>query len=137
MDVLVGIVIAGVLMGIAVPTIPALMDPYRLSFAARLVAAEFSAARMRSISENRRHRLSFNTTTRTYQMQVETAANTWSSVGGIHELPTGCTFGTISSAPTFDTRGMLNQAYDITVHSASQTKTVSANVLGKVSVSGT
>ena len=135
MDVLVGIVIAGVLMGIAVPTIPALMDPYRLSFAARLVAAEFSAARMRSISENRRHRLSFNVTARTYQMQVETATNTWSPTGGVHELPTGCTFGTIASAPTFDTRGMLNQAYDIAVHSANQTKTVSANVLGKVSIS--
>lgn len=135
MDVLVGIVIAGVLMGIAVPTIPALMDPYRLSFAARLVATELTSARMQSIAENRRHRINFNTTARTYQMQVETATNTWAAVSGVQTLPTGCTFGTIASAPTFDTRGMLNQAYDITVSSASQTKTISANVLGKVSIS--
>src|SRR5678815_3672165 len=94
MDVLVGIVIAAVLMGIAVPTIPALMDPYRLSFAARLVAAELSSARMRSIAENRRHRLNFNTATKTYQMQAETAANTRSPAGGIHELPTGSSSGT-------------------------------------------
>ena len=135
MDVLVGIVIAAVLMGIAVPTIPALMDPYRLSFAARVVGSELSAARMRAIAQNRRHRLNFNVAGGTYQMQVETAANTWSPVGGIHELPTGCSFGTIASPPTFDTRGMLNQNYDIAVSSATQTKTVAVNVLGKVAIS--
>ena len=135
MDVLVGIVIGIVLIGIAVPTIPALMDPYRLSFAARVVASELSAARMKAIAENRRHRINFNVSTHTYQMQVETATNTWSPVGGMHELPTGCTFGTIASPPTFDTRGMLNQDYDITVSSASQTKHVAVNVLGKVAIS--
>ena len=135
MDVLVGIVIGIVLIGIAVPTIPALMDPYRLSFAARVVAGELSAARMRAIAENRRHRLNFNVAGGTYQMQVETATNTWSPVGGMHELPTGCTFGTIASAPTFDTRGMLNQNYDILVSSANQTKKVAVNVLGRVIIS--
>ena len=134
MDVLVGIVIAGVLMGIAVPTIPALMDPYRLSFAARVVASELSAARLKAIAQNRRHRVNFNTTTGTYQLQVETAANTWTAVSGVRELPSGCTFGTIASPPTFNTQGQLAQNYDITVHSASQTKIVSINILGNVQV---
>lgn len=134
MDVLVGIVIAGVLMGIAVPTIPALMDPYRLSFAARVVASELSAARMKAIAQNRRHRLNFNEDAGTYQMEVETATNTWSPVGGIHELPTGCAFGTIASDPTFDTRGMLAQNHDIPVHSNTQLKTVSVNILGNVQI---
>jgi len=134
-DVLVGIVIAAVLLGIAVPTIPALMDPYRLSFAVRVVASQLSAARMKSIAENRRHRLNFNATAGTYQMQVETAANTWSAVGGSHELPSGCGFGTIASSPTFDTRGMLSQnSLDIQVHSANQTKVVSVNILGNVQI---
>ena len=135
MDVIVGMVIGLVLIGIAVPTIPALMDPYRLSFAARVVASQLSAARMKSIAENRRHRLNFNVAGGTYQMQVETATNTWSAVGGMQTLPTGCTFGTIATAPTFDTRGMLNQDYDITVSSANQTKHVAVNVLGRVIIS--
>jgi Tfp pilus assembly protein FimT len=134
MDVLVGIVIAGVLMGIAVPTIPALMDPYRLSFAARVVASELSAARMKAIAQNRRHRLNFDTTAGTYQLQVETAANTWTAVSGVRGLPSGCTFGAIDSPPTFDTQGQLGQAYDIALHSASQTKTVSVNILGNVKI---
>lgn len=134
MDVLVGIVIAAVLLGIAVPTIPALMDPYRLSFAARVVASELSAARMRSIAQNRRHRLNFNQSAGTYQMQVETAPNTWAAVGGIRELPTGCAFGTIGSNPTFDTRGMLAQNHDIDVHSSERLKTVSVNILGNVQI---
>jgi len=134
LDVLVGLVIAGVLMGIAVPTIPALMDPYRLSFAARVVASELSAARMKSIAQNRRHRVNFNTSTGTYQLQVETAANSWTAVSGVRELPSGCGFGSIASPPTFDTRGMLAQGYDIQVHSAQTTKVVSINILGDVQV---
>lgn len=134
MDMLVGMVITAVLMGIAVPTIPALMDPYRLSFAARLVASELSVARMKAIAQNRRHRLNFNEGAGTYQMQVETAANAWTAVGGIHELPSGCGFGEIASDPTFDTRGMLAQNYDIEVYSTEQTKTVSVNILGNVQI---
>jgi Tfp pilus assembly protein FimT len=134
MDVLVGIVISAVIMGIAVPTIPSLMDPYRLSFAARVVASQLSAARMRSIAQNRRHRLNFDVAAGTYQLQVESATNTWTAVGGMHELPSGCGFGTIASAPTFDTRGVLGQGYDIQVHSVNQSKTVSVNILGNVDI---
>jgi hypothetical protein len=134
MDVLVGIVITGVILGIAIPTIPALMDPYRLSFATRVVASQLSAARMKAIAENRRHRVNFNVDAGTYQLQVESAANTWAAVGGVHELPTGCGFGTIASAPTFDTRGILAQGYDIQVHSTNQSKTVSVNLLGNVEI---
>jgi type II secretory pathway pseudopilin PulG len=134
MDVLVGIVIAGILMGIAVPTIPSLMDPYRLSFAARVVASELSAARMKAIAQNRRHRINFDTTAGTYQLQVETAPSTWAAVSGVRGLPSGCGFGSIASPPTFDTQGQLAQPYDIAVHSASQTKTVSVNILGDVQI---
>ena len=134
MDVLVGIVIAGILMGIAVPTIPALMDPYRLSFAARVVASELSMARMKAIAQNRRHRVNFDTTASTYQLQVETAPNTWAAVSGVRGLPSGCTFGSVASPPTFNTQGQLAQGYDIALHSASQTKTVSVNLLGDVQV---
>jgi Tfp pilus assembly protein FimT len=134
MDVLVGIVISAVLIGIAVPTIPALMDPYRLSFAARVVASEFSTARMKAIAQNRRHRITFDVDAGRYQLQEETAANNWTAVGGVHELPTGCSFGEIATTPTFDTRGMLDQAYDIEVSSANQTKTVSVNILGNVQI---
>ena len=133
-DIMVGIAISAVLIGIAVPTIPSLMDPYRLSFAARALGSEMSTARMRSIAQNRRHRVIFDVTGRTYQLQEETAANTWTAVGGSRELPTGCTFGEIPSNPTFDTRGMLAQSYDIAVHSAAQTRTVSVNILGNVQI---
>jgi len=133
-DVLVGIMISAVIMGIAVPTIPSLMDPYRLSFATRVVASQLSGARMRAIAQNRRHRLNFDVDAGTYQLQVESAANTWTAVGGMHELPSGCGFGTIASPPTFDTRGILAQGYDIQVYSVNQSKTVSVNILGNVDI---
>ncbi|HWP66295.1 MAG TPA: hypothetical protein VNO26_10320 [Candidatus Limnocylindria bacterium] len=133
-DVLVGLAITAVLFGIAVPTIPALMDPYRLSFAARVVASQLSAARMKSIAQNRRHRLNFNQAAGTYQMEVETAPNVWAPAAGLQELPSGCNFGTIAGPPTFDTRGMLAQNFDIPVYSAEQTKTVKANILGNIQI---
>jgi hypothetical protein len=133
-DVLVGIVIAGVLMGVAVPTIPALMDPYRLSFAARVVASELTGARMKAIAQNRRHRINFDDTTGTYQLEVETAANVWAPAGGRRELPTGCTFATIATDPVFDTRGLLPASYDYSMSSANQTKIVSVNILGNVQI---
>ena len=134
LDVLVGIVISAVILGIAVPTIPSLMDPYRLSFATRVVASQLSAARMRAIAENRRHRVAFNVDAGTYQLQVESAANTWTAVGGMHELPSGCGFGEIATPPTFDTQGILAQGYDIQVHSVNQSKTVTVNILGNVEI---
>lgn len=134
MDVLVGIVIAGILMGIAVPTIPALMDPYRLSFATRVVASELSMARMKSIAQNRRHRVNFDVDAGTYQLQAETGVNTWTAVSGVRELPSGCGFGDVATPPTFDTRGMLAQSYAIQVHSSQQTKIVSINILGDVQI---
>jgi hypothetical protein len=133
-DVLVGIVISAVILGIAVPTIPALMDPYRLSFAVRVVGSQLSGARMRAIAQNRRHRVNFDVDAGTYQLQVESAANTWTAVGGMHELPSGCGFGVIASPPTFDAQGILAQAYEIEVHSVNQSKTVSVNILGNVEI---
>jgi hypothetical protein len=134
MDVLVGIAITGITLGIALPQIPQMLEPYRLSSAARVIASQLSLARMKSIAQNRRHRVNFDAGVGTYAVEVESAPNTWAAAGGTHELPESCGFSTVATDPTFDTRGMLAQEFEVSVSGAAQSQVVSVNILGNVTV---
>jgi hypothetical protein len=134
MDVLVGISIAGVTLGIALPQIPAMLEPYRLSSAARVIASQLSVARMKAIAQNRRHRVNFDDGAGTYLLEVESAPDTWTAAAATHELPESCDFSEVESDPTFDTRGMLGQAFDVSVSGVEKSKVVSVNILGNVTV---
>lgn len=133
-DVFVGIAITAVTLGIALPQIPALMAPYRLSNASQALAAEFSVARMKSIAQNRRHRVNFDEGAGTFVLERETSANVWAADGGTQALPTGCSFGEVAADPVFETTGMLSQAFSVAVNGSGKSRTVSVNILGNVKI---
>lgn len=137
MDVLVGIAISGVTLGIAMSTMPSLMQPYRLSSATRILTAEFRVARMKAIAQNRRYRINFNDDGGTYRIEEEASANNWqvTTGSGVQTLPDGISFSEINTTPTFNAQGMLNQAFSVDVSSGDKTRTVSVNLLGNVSIS--
>jgi Tfp pilus assembly protein FimT len=129
-DLLVGIGLTAIVLGTAIPNLHALSQPYTLDSVTRVVAADFSTARMKAIAQNRRYRIVFNGDGRWWEVQAETAANVFTTVGARRTLPTGASFGTIASTPVFNTRGMLANPYSIAVVAGNRKRTISVNVLG-------
>jgi Tfp pilus assembly protein FimT len=134
-DLLVGVGLTAVVLGTAIPNLRALTEPYTLDTASRVVAADFTVARMRAIAQNRRHRIVFDDDARWWEVQAETAPNSFTVVGARRTLPVGADFGSINSNPTFDTRGMLAAAFSLDVRGDGRKRTVSVNVLGDTTVS--
>lgn len=135
-DLMVGMAIGLVTLGIAMPQIPALMNPYQLSSATRVLSAEFSMARMKAIAQNTRFRVNFDDAAGTYQLEREVAADTWEAAAGSgqHELPSGITFSAVNTDPVFTPQGMLLQNFSVQVHGNGVTRTVSVNILGHVDI---
>jgi prepilin-type N-terminal cleavage/methylation domain-containing protein len=137
-EVLTAISLSAILMAIAVPNFSGLRSPYLLRQTSQQIAAEFSKARMRAIARNARYRLTYNSTSKTYQLEREitSGSNTWTaesvnSVSGLVSL------SGVGTPPIFDTRGMLNSdvSIGVSVQGYSKTRTVTINVLGQVTIS--
>lgn len=137
-EVLTAISLSAILMAIAVPSFSGLRSPYLLRQTSQQIAAEFGKARMRAIARNARYRLTYNSSTKTYQLEREitSGSNTWTpeSANSVSNL---VTLSGVSGNPTFDTRGMLNAPVTIgvSVQGYSSTRTVTINVLGQVTIS--
>lgn len=138
MDVLVGVAITTVTLGMTLPQIPTLMEPYRLSSATRVLASQFATARMKAIAQNRRFRLAFDGDAGTYRLEEEVAPNSWQHTNGYgrQQLPSGVSFSELAANPIYDSRGMLNAPFSVVVSSSEQSKTVSVNILGHVDITG-
>jgi Tfp pilus assembly protein FimT len=141
-DLLTGIAIGALLLGLAVPNFRVIGRPWRMDAGVRQVAAEIGAARMRSISRNQRHRIRFPTTANptqaqnAYVIERETSPGTFVEERGLQTLPSGMEFGTIATNPVFDTRGMLGATVTIPiVQQGGSSKTVTVNVLGQTTIS--
>jgi hypothetical protein len=134
MDVLVGIAITTVTLGIALPQLPAIMEPYRVSTAARVVAAKLSVSRTKAIAQNVRHRVNFDPTAGTFVVERESPPGTWTATEGTHQLPESVSLGDVPIDPVFDTRGMLAQDLAFQLSGESSSQVVSVNVLGNVDI---
>jgi hypothetical protein len=134
MDVLVGILIAAVTIAIGLPQMSRLIQPHRITAASRSLASQFASARMKAIAQNARHRVNFDAGAGTYALEVETAPNTWTAVGGSRQLPDGVTFSPVDDDPIIGTQGMLAQDFNVTVTSPAYSQIVSVNVLGNVAI---
>ena len=138
METLTAIALMTILIGMAVPSFTGLRGPYMLRQTSSQIATEFQKARMRAIARNARYQLTYNASTLVYTISKENSAgsNTWTAEYS-GQLPTGITISTIDIPPIFDTRGMLNQGYTITVSAMGypNTRTVTINVLGQVTIS--
>ena len=94
------------------------------------------STRMRAIARNVRYRMTFNTTTNRYTVERESAPGTFVAEGGAQPLPSGVRFGTVTSTPIFDTRGMLAAQVSVPIQATGHpTKTITINVLGTTTIS--
>jgi type II secretory pathway pseudopilin PulG len=135
-EVLTAIGISSILLATAVPNLQGMRAPWVLRQTAGQVAAEFEKARMRAIARGTRYRFSYNATNKTYTIDREFPAGTW-TVENTGQLPTSASITAPATTPIFDTRGMLNATATIpvSVTNYSHTRTVTINVLGNVTIS--
>src|SRR5262249_7620180 len=134
-EIIAGIALAAIMMAMAVPNFTGLRGPFLVRQGAQQVAAEFQRARMQAIARNATYQLVYSSTNQPYQLQRQNGGS-WVTEY-TNQLPSGVTItGISSSSPNFNSRGMLDQAYTITVTAAgyATTRTVSVNVLGQISI---
>src|SRR4029079_18300175 len=128
--------ISTILVGIAGPRFVTMRAPWMLRQTAIKVASEFQKTRMRAITRNARYRFVYNSTAKTYTIDREGPAGTWTTEF-TNQLPSGAYMTAPNTTPIFDTRGMLNAAATIPVNVTgyNTTRTVTINVLGNISIS--
>jgi prepilin-type N-terminal cleavage/methylation domain-containing protein len=132
-EVLMTMTLLAIVLAIVIPNFRAVGETYALGQAASQVAADFQATRMRAIAANATYRFAYDSSTKTYSMERQNGL-AW-VVERRSQLPTGVTVGTVASTPTFNSRGMLNQAVSIPLSANGKTKTVTVNVLGQTTIS--
>lgn len=136
LELMVAIGIAAVVMGIAVPSFLTWLPTLRLSSAARQVATDLQVARMKAISQNRKFRLNFNTST-SYYVQADLDNN--GTIGasenesGPFSLPDGITASPLGSTSEFYSRGTASAVDTITLQNVNgETKSVQISTVGRV-----
>jgi prepilin-type N-terminal cleavage/methylation domain-containing protein len=132
-ELLVTMTLLSIVYAMVIPNFRAVGSSYALGQAASQVAADFQSTRMRAIAANATYRFAYDSSTKTYSMERQNGVG-W-VVERRSQLPTGVTVGTVASTPTFNSRGMLNQAVSIPLSANGKTKTVTVNVLGQTTIS--
>ncbi len=135
LEVLVTTGIFSIVTAIAVPTWGMLVHVYQLNSAARQVATEFDSARNRAVTQYRRFRVVFLSST-TYRVERENTpgAADYVTFKGPTNLPSG--IAASSSATTiFQTRGDASPAGSITLtNSRGDTKLVTVGATGRIDI---
>lgn len=135
LEVLVASGLIVIVMSIAVSRFSGLRGPFAARQAARQVASEFQAARMRAIASNSSVRLVYSSSPGgEYRLQRQSGGN-WQTEKR-NQLPTGVTVSGIGDdPPQFGRTGTLNANYTLTVNAYGSTRTVTINVLGQTTIS--
>ena len=106
---------------------------FRLDSAAREIAGELHAAKVKAISRNRRFRVNFNAANDTYQVEQE-VAGVWQSAGTTKNLTSGLEIVSASD-PIFSTTGITTGQSTIVLWNADgYTKTVAVSVAGHTEI---
>ena len=128
MELIVTIAIAGVLMGVAVPSFMSLLPTLRLSSAARQVATDLQLARMKAISQNTQNTVTF--VSGTYTFTVGSVSR------NLNQLYPGITVASVSSNPIFSPRGTTSNGaiVSITLSNGSAQTRVCVKIVGQVSI---
>ena len=130
--------IAGILMGVAVPSFNAWLPTWRLSDAAQQVSSDWKLARMKAISQGNKFRLSLvgGVGATSYVLDQEDPDNpgTYINESGPFDLPEGISVTAIGPHPYFDPRGTASVASTITLSNGTETQGVQVNAAGMVSI---
>lgn len=137
-ELMVTIGLAGILMGIAIPSFFSWLPTLRLNDAARQVAIELQGARMKAISQNTTFRLNFTTTTSYLVERFDAGTSTFVTESGPFNLPDGITT-TTGETSQFQPRGTANIAVGsntLTFTNANgDTTQVQISAVGRVTIS--
>jgi Tfp pilus assembly protein FimT len=138
-ELLVGIALLAVAAGIAVPSLAELMATYQLSSAADRIGFEISRARAQAMSQNRYVCVAVDgSVVERLRGDVGDIVGSCGSLGDdevdeTNNLPAAVT---ASGGPVmFSPGGVAVQNASITIENPAGTKTISTNVLGRVTIS--
>jgi len=131
--------IAGILMGIAIPSFISWLPTLRLSDAAQQVATDWRLARTKAISRGTKYRLTLvggvpGATSYVIDKEDPDNPGTYIDESGPFELPEGITVSAVESVAYFDPRGTASTASTITLSNGTDTQDVQLNTAGLVSV---
>jgi Tfp pilus assembly protein FimT len=129
----VAMAIGATLIGTAVPVTGEYLRRYRLSSGTGQVAYDLSRARMQAVAQRAFVRIRFPDSSH-YVRERSTDNVTFVADGPVLALPSGVSASGVT-AVTFQRDGMLPVAVTLTVSNGGLSKTVRANVLGRVTVS--
>ena len=134
-EILVTMAILTILGAFAVPQWGILLSKYRLDAAARQVATELHGAKNRAMTQYRRLKLVFDsTTTFTIQKEQTPGEGDYAAISGSKSLPLGITV-TFNNTPVFQTRGNASPGATITLtNSNDETKQVAVALTGRIEI---
>lgn len=136
-EVLTAVGLAAILSGIALPNFYSLNSSYQLLSAARTVGFAISHSRMESVGQDVYCRMRFANAAGGGQYWEERSSDGVNYVveGVVAQLPPGLSFGLPEVLPSFNPQGLGLGTSTITVAGSSgQSKTITVNALGKVTV---
>jgi prepilin-type N-terminal cleavage/methylation domain-containing protein len=134
-ETLVAISLSSILAGVAIPATGELLQNYRLSNATKHLSSQINRARMQAIGQRMFVRVLVQGDG-TYALFRSTDGVSYSMDGTVMSLPEGVavTVGP-TGAPTFNRQGMSTTGSVITLSNGEGSKTVTMNVLGRVTIS--
>jgi prepilin-type N-terminal cleavage/methylation domain-containing protein len=133
-ELLIVMMVVGLLTAFATPRLGRWLATMGVDAAAREIATDLQLGKMRAISQNTRHRMSFDTANKTYQVQKD-VAGTWQAVGHPKLLPAGVDLVSATATPTFQPLGTAPGGATITLRNAQgRTRTITVSFAGRVQV---
>jgi len=138
-ELVVTIGIAGILMGIAIPSFISSLPTLRLSDAAQQVATDLRLARTKAISRGTKYRLTLvggvpGATSYVIDKEDPDNPGTYIDESGPFDLPEGITVSAVGPHPFFSPRGTASVASWITLSNGTETQDVQLNAAGMVSI---
>jgi Tfp pilus assembly protein FimT len=133
-EILVACALAGALFGAAAPRLPPMMASFALRNTTFQVANDLRLARQRAIATNGKGRIVFSSGSYRLRRESPVGSNTFVDDGAPRPVPAGTSLSSDSGDPTFDSRGLTNAPYAITVNNGYSTKTITVSAIGRVAV---
>jgi Tfp pilus assembly protein FimT len=131
----VAVSLSSILAGVAIPATGGLMQSYRLSNAAKQLSFEIGRTRMQAIGQRTFARLDVQSDG-TYVRLRSADGVSYNVDGTVLSLPEGVAVSIgFTGAPAFDRQGLSTTGSVITLSNGAGQKTVTMNVLGRVSIS--
>jgi prepilin-type N-terminal cleavage/methylation domain-containing protein len=144
-ELLAVLVVAGVVSALAAPNVARWIENYRVKATARQLVSDFQSVRMKAISQKVDHRLSFDSSNKSYKMEKwNSAASQWNQVGvsrafasdGNPYFARGVNMSDnfTNHVAAFSTSGSVSSGGTVTLSSDHYSKRVNVTLIGRVSI---